>query len=175
VFQLSEDEEAIRQRAAKVAKELVQPFAKISDAEATFNRAVLEDIGAAGLVGGPIKKKYGGLELGQRAQVFIYEEFGRVDSSVRGFLAVQTGLIASCIQQWAREETKQEWLAKLCRVEAIGCYCLTEQFAGSDVASMATRAERDGDDWVVNGSKVWITNGNVADVALVFAQSDPSL
>ena len=86
---------------------------------------------------------------------------------------MQTGLVASCIQQWGSEEQKQEWLAKLCRVEAIGCYCLTEEFAGSDVAAMASSALKDGNSWVLNGKKIWITNGNVADVALVFAQADP--
>ncbi|MFT7617573.1 MAG: alkylation response protein AidB-like acyl-CoA dehydrogenase [Planctomycetota bacterium] len=173
MFDLSPEEEKVRDLAKASGEELVRPFARQNDAERIFNRGVLQQLGQAGLVGGPIKKCYGGLELGQRAQVLIYEELGRIDSSVRGFLAVQTGLVASCIQEWADEEKKQLWLKDMCLVEAIGCYCLTEEHAGSDVASMRTRALRDGDDWIINGEKIWITNGNVADVALVFAQADP--
>ncbi len=175
MFDLSPEEEAIRDLARDLGERVVRSEARRSDEERVFNRAVLEELGRAGLAGGPIKKIYGGTELGQRAQVLIYEELGRIDSSVRGFLAVQTGLVASCIQDWANEEQKKAWLPRLCSVEAIGCYCLTESGAGSDVAAMKTRARREGDDWVIAGEKIWITNGNAADVALVFAQADPEL
>lgn len=173
MFELSAEEEVIRDRARELGERVVRPEARRSDEDRVFNRAVLEELGRAGLVGGPIRKVYGGSELGHRAQALIYEELGRIDSAVRGFLAVQTGLVASCIQAWASEEQKLRWLPALCRVEAIGCYCLTEPGAGSDVAAMSTRARRDGADWVIDGEKFWITNGNVADVALVFAQADP--
>ncbi len=173
MFDLSEEEQKIKKLAHDIGEKIVRPDVRKSDAERIFNRDVLSKLGEAGLVGGPIQKCYGGLELGQRAQVLIYEELGKIDSSVRGFLAVQTGLVASCIQEWASEELKQQWLGLLCKVEAIGCYCLTEEHAGSDVAAMSTTATRDGNDWLINGKKIWITNGNVADVALVFAQADP--
>lgn len=175
MFDLSPEEQKIQALAKRVGEEIVRPEARKSDADRIFNRSVLRQVGQAGLVGGPIKQCFGGLELGQRAQVLIYEELGRIDSSVRGFLAVQTGLVASCIQQWASDAAKERWLADLCAVDAIGCYCLTEEHAGSDVASMRTRAVRDGSDWIIEGEKIWITNGNVADVALVFAQADPEL
>ncbi len=175
MFDLSDAEKRVRDLARELGEKVVRPEARKNDAERIFNRDVLRQLGAASLVGGPIKKCYEGLELGQRAQALIYEELGKIDSSVRGFLAVQTGLVASCIQEWASEEIKQRWLADMCRVDAIGCYCLTEEHAGSDVAAMATRARKDGDNWVINGKKIWITNGNVADVALVFAQADPEL
>jgi alkylation response protein AidB-like acyl-CoA dehydrogenase len=103
----------------------------------------------------------------------VYEELGRVDSSVRGFLAVQVGLISQSLLDWGTPVQKRAWLPSLGRGTSLGCYCLTEPGAGSDAASVQTRAVRDGDDWVLTGEKHWITNGNVADLAIVFATVDP--
>lgn len=172
-FSLSDEELRVRDLAREVAARDVAPHARSADEERRFDRDVIAAVGVSGLIGGPIAKEYGGLGLGHVAQTAIYEELGRVDSAVRGFMAVQTGLVASCIQDWGDEEQKRAWLPALCSAESIGCYCLTEPGAGSDVASMTTAARRDGDDWIVDGAKVWITNGNVADVALVFAKTDP--
>ena len=172
-FELSPDERQVQEEARRIALEEVAPHARACDEEGRFDRDVINAVGRSGLLGGPIASSYGGLGLGHVAQTLIYEELGRVDSAVRGFMAVQTGLVASCIQDWGTEEQKNAWLPKLCSAEAIGCYCLTEPGAGSDVASMQSMARRDGDHWVVDGNKVWITNGNVADVALVFAKTDP--
>jgi alkylation response protein AidB-like acyl-CoA dehydrogenase len=102
----------------------------------------------------------------------VYEELGRVDSSVRGFLAVHAGLVSHCIYDWGTEGEKRAYLPKLATGEWIGCYCLTEPNAGSDAASMETTARDDGDSYVLNGEKIWITNGNIAHVALVFATID---
>ncbi|MEZ6197733.1 MAG: acyl-CoA dehydrogenase family protein [Planctomycetota bacterium] len=172
-FRLSPEEEEVRLRARRFAEEVLAPRARASDAERRFDREAIDALGATGLLGGPIAAANGGLGLSHVAQALVYIELGRIDSSVRGFMAVQTGLVASCLQDWASEEQKRTWLPRLCRAEAIGCYGLTEPEAGSDVASMRTRARRDGDGWVLEGEKVWITNGGVADVAIIFAQADP--
>ena len=173
-FNLRADEEALVARARRVAREVVQPFAKRSDAERVFDKEVIRGVGKEGLLGGPIKKEWGGLGLSYVAQALVYEELGAVDSSVRGFMAVQTGLVASCIQEWGNDEQRRRWLPGLCDASLFGCYALTEEEAGSDPAAMATVAVKDGDDWIIDGKKIWITNGNVADVAIVFAQADPS-
>ncbi|MGH2524781.1 MAG: acyl-CoA dehydrogenase family protein, partial [Anaerolineales bacterium] len=106
-----------------------------------------------------------------------YEELGRADSSVRGFMTVHTSLVAQCIVQWGTDEQKRAWLPRLARGEAIGCYCLTEPTAGSDAASMESTATLDPEDegYALNGEKIWITNGGIADVALVFANADRAL
>ncbi len=103
----------------------------------------------------------------------VYEEVGRADSSVRGFLAVHMGLVSLCIREWGSEAQKQRFLPKLASGEWIGCYCLTEPEAGSDAASIQTMARETADGWVLDGEKIWITNGNLADVGIVFAQTLP--
>ncbi len=172
-FEPTNAEKAFQEKARRLADEALRPSARKADAQRTFDRSVVEALGRAGLLGGPIDPAYGGEGLGHRAQVLAHEELGAVDTSVRGFVAVQTGLVASCVQDWGTEEQKTTYLPGLCRAEIIGCYGLTEPGAGSDVASMSTRAVRDGDHWVIDGEKVWITNGNVADVCLLFAKTDP--
>jgi alkylation response protein AidB-like acyl-CoA dehydrogenase len=102
----------------------------------------------------------------------VYEELGRVDSSVRGFLAVHAGLVSLCIHDWGTEAQKQRYLPRLAGGEWLGCYCLTEANAGSDVASMETTVREEDGSYVLNGEKIWITNGGIADVALVFASRD---
>jgi hypothetical protein len=99
------------------------------------------------------------------------EELGRADSSVRGIVSVNNGLAGKTIARWGTAEQQAEWLPRLCSGEALGCYGLTEPGSGSDPASLVTRADRDGDGWVLNGSKIFITLGSWAGVALVFARS----
>lgn len=172
-FEPKPEEQAVKEQARRFAEDYVMPRARAVDAEGRFDHEAVRELGATGLLGGPIRKEYGGLGLSHVAQALVYIELGRADSSLRGFMAVQTGLVASCIQDWASEEQKQRWLPELCSARAIGGYGLTEPEAGSDVASMKTYAVRDGEDWVLQGQKVWITNGGVADVLLIFAQADP--
>jgi alkylation response protein AidB-like acyl-CoA dehydrogenase len=145
----------------------VAPVARRMDAERVFLREPLEGLAQDGFVGAPIPKEYGGAGMTNLESVVVYEETGRVCSSTRGFLAVQVGLVAQCILDWGSDEQKQRWLPKLCSMEAIGCYALTEPGAGSDVAAIATCAGDDG----ITGEKWWITNGSIADVAIVFART----
>ena len=101
----------------------------------------------------------------------ISEELGRADSSVRGFLSVHAGLVSMCINDWGTEEQKHAYLPRLASGDLIGCYCLTEPNAGSDAAAMQTTATRDGDDFIINGEKIWITNASSASLAIVFADA----
>ena len=101
----------------------------------------------------------------------VMEELGRADSSVRGIVSVQNGLVGKTVAKWATDEQRAEWLPRLASGEALGCYALTEPGSGSDPASLTTRAERDGDDWLITGSKIFITLGTWAKLALVFART----
>src|SRR5439155_4053722 len=101
----------------------------------------------------------------------IIEETGRADSSVRGIASVNTGLVGKTIAKWGTDEQREHWLPKICSGDALGCFGLTEPGTGSDAASLETKAVRDGDGWILGGSKMFITNGTWAGVALVFART----
>ena len=165
---LSAEQLEVQARARAAAVEVVEPQARASDAEGRFDRAVVEELGRRGLA-------RVALEQGALAMSLVYEELGRVDSSVRGFLTVQVGLVAQCLRDWGDDAQRAAWLDRLAAVEAIGCYCLTEPEAGSDARSLRTTATRAGDGWVIDGEKHWITNGGVADLALVFANSEAGI
>ncbi len=128
-------------------------------------------MGALGLLGGPLPQEFGGLGADNEAFVGVYEELGRACSSVRGFVSVHTGLVSQCLADHGTPEQRLRWLPRLVRGESIGCYALTEEGAGSDVSAIATRAVRHDGAWRLHGSKTWITNGGVADLALVFART----
>ncbi len=159
----------VRGRVRAAVERHVQPHAREADATRTFRRGALEALAREGLVGAPIPVAFGGGGMSNLQGLVVYEETGRVCSSTRGFLAVQVGLVAQCILDWGSEAQKRRWLPRLCSMEAIGCYALTEPGAGSDVAGIATTA-RDGR---ITGEKWWITNGSIADVAIVFARTGP--
>jgi len=174
-FALSGRQRAVQDLARRAAVEVVAPHARESDERGEFRREVIDELGRRGLLAAPLPSQFGGSDDDNVAMSLVYEEIGRVDSSVRGFLAVQVGLVSQCLLDWGTEEQQARWLPLLGSGAAIGCYCLTEPEAGSDAASISTSATRDGDGWLLSGDKHWITNGNAADVALVFATSDPSM
>ncbi|MEP6813898.1 MAG: acyl-CoA dehydrogenase family protein, partial [Actinomycetota bacterium] len=124
-----------------------------------------------GYLGATIASEYGGMGVDTISYCLLMEELGRADSSVRGIVSVNLGLVGKTIAKWGTDEQKREWLPKLASGSALGCYALTEPGSGSDPASLATRAERDGADWVLSGSKIFITLGSWASLALVFARS----
>ena len=117
---------------------------------------------------------YGGRSLDYVSYGLIVEEVGRGDSAMRTVVSVQTSLVCGSIERWGSEEQKRRWLPRLCAGEAFGCFALSEPEAGSDPASMRTRAEKIDGGWRISGQKMWISLGNVAEVALVFAQADPT-
>jgi alkylation response protein AidB-like acyl-CoA dehydrogenase len=173
-FQLTDKQQAIQQRAREFAQGEVAPIAREIDETGEFPVHLVPKMGELGFLSGSIGPDYGGRDLDYVSVALVYEEIGRACSSVRGFLAVHTGLVSLCIYDWGTEEQKQTYLPRLATGEMIGCYCLTEPNAGSDAASIETTATRHGDEWVLNGTKIWITNGNIAHLGIVFATVDPS-
>ena len=165
-FELSRELLEVRERARAAAEEVLAPRAREADEEGRFDRQAVSELGRRGLLDE---------RLGAQAMSLVYEELGRVDSSVRGFVTVQVGLVAHCLDDWASPEQKAEWLPRLRSGEAIGCYALTEPEAGSDARRISTSAVRTDGGWTLSGQKHWITNGGVADVAIVFATTAEGL
>jgi len=165
----------IQARARDFAQNRVAPLAREMDETGEMPLSLVRELGERGFLGGPLPEAYGGSGWDTLSLVLCYEELGRVDSSVRGLMTVHTSLVAQCLRAWGTEAQKQHYLPRLARGEWIGCYCLTEPNAGSDAASIETTATEDGDAYVLNGEKIWITNGSLADLALVFASQDRSL
>jgi alkylation response protein AidB-like acyl-CoA dehydrogenase len=128
-----------------------------------------------GFLGAIVPREYGGAGLDYTTYGLVVEEIGRGDSAMRTVVSVQTSLVCSAILRWGTEEQKHEYLPRLCSGEWLGCFGLTEPDTGSDAANQRTRARREGDRWLISGAKMWISMGNHAKVALVFAQTDPSL
>ncbi len=173
-FELTDEQRRIQALAREFAESEVAPLAREADASGVFPLHLIGRMAELGFLGGTIDPAYGGSGMDALSYALVCEELGRADSSVRGTLTVHAGLVAGCIQDWGTEEQKRRYLPRLASGEWIGCYCLTEPEAGSDAASMTTAVRQDGDEYVIDGEKIWITNGNLADVAIVFATRDPS-
>jgi butyryl-CoA dehydrogenase len=173
-FSLTPEQHQIQARARAFAQDEVAPLAREADQTGEFPLHLVRRMGELGFLAGPIGPDYGGAGMDYVSFALIYEELGRADSSVRGFLAVHAGLVSLCIRDWGGEDQKHHYLPRLATGEWIGCYCLTEPNAGSDAASMETTAREEADSYVLNGEKIWITNGNIADLAIVFATRDPA-
>ncbi len=172
-FSLTKEQQAIQSLARKFAQDKVAPLAREMDEKGEMPLELVQRMGALGLLGGPLPTEFGGGEWDAISLALAYEELGRADSSVRGFMTVHTSLVSQCILHWGGAAQKQSYLPRLASGEWIGCYCLTEPNAGSDAASIETRAVADGDGFVFNGEKIWITNGGIADLAIVFASVEP--
>ena len=173
-FQLSDQQLEIQQRARRFAADELAPIAREIDEKGQFPLHLVPRLGELGFLSGSIGADYGGQGFDYLSMAIMHEEIGRIESNVRGFLAVHTGLVSLCINDWGSEGQKQTYLPRLATGDMIGCYCLTEPEAGSDAGSIQTSAIRDGDDWLLNGQKIWITNGNIAHLAIVFATIDPA-
>ena len=173
-FELTPEQGRIQAEARRFAQDEVAPQAHEADQSGEFPMHFVGRMAELGFLGATVESRYGGSDLGYMGYALVCEEIGRADSSVRGFLTVHAGLVAGCIQEWGTEEQKQLYLPKLASGEWIGCYALTEPNAGSDVAGMEATARQEGNEYVLNGEKIWITNALSAHVALVFAKLDPS-
>ena len=138
----------------------------------TLPREIAKGLGSLGLLGMHLEG-YGCAGTNATSYGLACRELEAVDSGLRSFVSVQGSLAMYAIHRWGSEEHKQRWLPSMATGDALGCFGLTEADAGSDPGSMRTRARRDGEDWVLDGSKMWITNGTLADVAVVWAQTDP--
>ncbi len=174
-FELTTAQQHIQGRARQFAEEEVAPISREADEKGKFPLHLVKRMGELGFLGGPVQPEYGGSGMDYVSYALLCEELGRVDSSVRGFLTVHTSLVSLCIQDWGTEEQKRHYLPLLASGDWIGCYALTEPNAGSDAASIQTTAREDGDNYVLKGQKIWITNGPSADIAIVFATRDYSL
>ncbi|MFC8291923.1 acyl-CoA dehydrogenase family protein [Streptomyces sp. NPDC057242] len=169
---LSEEQEAVRRLAEDFVAREVSPHATAWDRAEEVDRGIVKKLGAVGFLGLTIPEEYGGSGGDHLAYCLVTEELGRGDSSVRGIVSVSLGLVAKTIASWGSEEQKRAWLPRLASGEALGCFGLTEPGTGSDAGNLATRAVRDGDDYVVSGTKMFITNGTWADVVLLFARTN---
>jgi alkylation response protein AidB-like acyl-CoA dehydrogenase len=174
-FDLSDEQQLIRETArAFTDREIVQR-ARINAREQRFDRELVGLMAQQGYLGAIVPREYGGAGLDYVTYGLVVEEIGRGDSAMRTVISVQTSLVCSSILAWGSEEQKRRYLPRLCSGEWLGCFGLTEPEAGSDAASQRTRATRVDGGWRLNGAKMWISLGNEARVALIFAQTDPDL
>ena len=172
-FELTDEQRLIRETARDFADREIIPVARDNDRAERFDLGLVRKLGQMGYLGPIVAEEYGGRGLDYRTYALIVEEIGRGDSSARTVVSVQTSLVCSSIERWGSEEQKRAWLPRLCTGEILGCFGLTEPNTGSDAANLATRAERTPGGWRITGQKQWISMGNHAKVALVFAQTDP--
>ena len=172
-FDLTPEQEQIRKLARDFADNEIAPGARERDRGQIFPSEILRKMAPLGFLGGPVPEEYGGMGIDYISHALITEEVGRADSSVRTTLSVQISLVELTILKFGTEAQKRRYLPKLCSGEWIGCFGLTEPGYGSDAAGLATTAVRDGNDWIVNGRKMWISNGGPSKLALIFARTDP--
>ncbi len=172
---LSEEERAVQESVARFTDERVLPIIGDAFDQARFPSELVPEIASLGLLGATLPGEYGGGDLGAVSYGLICQELERGDSGLRSFVSVQSSLCMYPIYAYGSEEQRQQWLPAMARGELIGCFGLTEAHGGSDPASMKTRAVRDGSDWRISGSKMWITSGPVADLAIVWAQTEDGI
>ncbi|MEG3635868.1 acyl-CoA dehydrogenase family protein [Micromonospora palythoicola] len=168
---LSAEQVAVRSLAADFVNREVVPHAAAWDRREAVDPALVGKLGEVGFLGLTIGEEYGGSGGDHLAYCLVLEELGRGDAAVRGIVSVSLGLVAKSIATHGTPEQRERWLPQLCSGTALGCFALTEPDSGSDAAALATRAVRDGDDWLLTGRKTFITNGTTADVALLFART----
>ncbi|MEG7927438.1 acyl-CoA dehydrogenase AcdA [Bacillus cereus] len=172
-FKLSEEHEMIRKMVRDFAKNEVAPTAAERDEEERFDRELFDQMAELGLTGIPWPEEYGGIGSDYLAYVIAIEELSRVCASTGVTLSAHTSLAGWPIVKFGTEEQKQKFLRPMAEGKKIGAYGLTEPGSGSDAGGMKTIAKRDGDHYVLNGSKIFITNGGIADIYVVFALTDP--
>ncbi len=172
---LSEEERAVQDTVARFTDERVRPIIGEAFDQGRFPKELVPEIAELGLLGSSLPEQYGCAGLNGVSYGLICQELERGDSGIRSFVSVQSSLCMYPIFAYGSEEQRQRWLPDMAAGKVIGCFGLTEPHGGSDPANMKTRAVRDGGDWVINGSKMWITNGNLADIAIVWAQTDEGI
>jgi len=168
---LSEEERMVRDTVRAWVEDRLMPIIGDAYIERRFPKEIVPELGELGVLGANLPEKYGCAELNNVAYGLIMQELERGDSGIRSFASVQGALVMYPIYTFGSEQQKQEWLPKLASGEAIGCFGLTEPDYGSNPGGMITRAQKTDDGWLLNGAKMWITNGSQADVAVVWAQT----
>jgi acyl-CoA dehydrogenase len=170
----TEEQEMMRKMVRDFAENEIAPFIDRME-KGEFPREILRKMGELGLMGIPVPEKYGGAEMDFTSYIIAINELSRVSATVGVILSVHTSVGTNPILYFGTEEQKQRFVPKLASGEYLGAFCLTEASSGSDAASLKTRAIRDADHYVLNGSKMFITNGGEADVYIVFASTNPEL
>ena len=172
---LSDEERAVQDSVARFTNERVLPIIGDCFEQGRFPRELIPEIASMGLLGSSLPEQYGCAGLNGVSYGLICQELERGDSGIRSFVSVQSSLCMYPIFAYGSEEQRQQYLPAMARGEIIGCFGLTEPHGGSDPANMKTHAKRDGGDWIINGAKMWITNGNVAQIAIVWAQTEDGI
>ncbi|MGZ4235502.1 MAG: acyl-CoA dehydrogenase family protein [Solirubrobacteraceae bacterium] len=172
-FELTDEQRLVRETARDFTDKEIVDRARENDRNEHFDLDLVSKIADQGYLGAIVPREYGGAGLDYLTYGLVVEEVGRGCSAMRTVISVQTSLVCSAFLRWGTEEQKQHYLPKLCSGEWLGCFGLTEPDTGSDAANQKTRARKTDSGWVINGSKMFISLGNHAKVALIFAQTDP--
>ena len=171
---LTEEEQLVQDNVGRFVNDNVLPIIQECFENQRFPAELIPEIAALGILGSSIEG-YGCAGMNAISFGLICKELERGDSGLRSFASVQSSLVMFPIFEYGSDEQKDHWLPKLAKAEAIGCFGLTESQGGSDPMNMKTHAKQDGDDWIINGSKMWITNGSIADLALVWAMTEDGI
>jgi alkylation response protein AidB-like acyl-CoA dehydrogenase len=173
-FELTDEQRMVRETAAAFADKEVRPFAQQMDRDAAYPAELVRRLGELGFMGVFVPDELGGSGMDLISYVIAVEEVSKRWASLGVIMSVQNSLVCAPILRFGNPVQKKKYLPALARGESLGCYCLTEPGAGSDAGSIQTRAERSGDHYILNGNKVFTTNGSRADLALVYAVTDPA-
>src|ERR1700754_2909656 len=172
---LTDEERMVQDTVARFTDERVLPIIGDCFDQARFPTELIPEMASMGLLGATLPEEYGCAGMNGVSYGLICQELERGDSGLRSFASVQSSLCMYPIYAYGSEEHKRQYLPAMARGEVIGCFGLTEPHGGSDPANMKTTAKKDGGDWVINGAKMWITNGNLAHIAIVWAQTDEGI
>ncbi|HIK77114.1 MAG TPA: acyl-CoA dehydrogenase [Gammaproteobacteria bacterium] len=171
---LSEEEQMVSDNVSRFVNDNVKPIIQECFEKHEFPHQLIQPIADLGLLGSSIEG-YECAGMNAISYGLICKELEKGDSGIRSFVSVQSSLVMYPIHAFGSDQQKEQWLPKLAKAEAIGCFGLTESQGGSDPSNMKTHAKKDGDDWIINGSKMWITNGSIADLALIWAMTDEGI
>jgi butyryl-CoA dehydrogenase len=174
-FDLTDEQQLIQRTAREFTDNEIVERTRENARNHHFDTDLVKKVAAQGYLGAIVPQEYGGAGLDYFSYGLVVEEIGRGDSAIRTVISVQTSLVCSGIVKFGTEEQKHKYLPKLCSGEWLGCFGLTEPDTGSDAANQKTRARKTDSGWVLNGAKMWISMGNYAKVAMIFAQTDPAL
>ncbi len=174
-FELDEELSMVRDSARDFADGVLAPLATKHDREETISDEVYRQLGELGFWGLTLPEEFGGADLGNVALAVVLEELNRVCASTGVAVSVHNSLLCAPLMKFGTDEQKAHWLPKLASGEAIGAYSLSEAGSGSDAAALSATAERDGDDWILRGTKLWVTSGDRAGLFLVYVRTNPDL
>ncbi|TVT74066.1 MAG: acyl-CoA dehydrogenase [Denitromonas halophila] len=169
---LTQEQEMIRDAMRDFSRERLAPFAEAWDRDHTFPREALKELAELGALGMVVPEQWGGAGMDYMSLVLAIEEIAAGDGATSTIVSVQNSLACGIPNRYGNDAQKEQWLKPLARGEMLGCFCLTEPHVGSDAGAIKTTAVKDGDEWVLNGVKQFITTGREADVAIVFAVTD---